>query len=97
MDNVEMPIVGGNGVEPNDNFTEQLVMNAEAAAKVIHEMGVGDTSRLAVGGHSYGAFMTANLLVHTNLFKAGIDRSTHETTLDGFQPAIHSLIQEDVV
>jgi len=85
MDNVEMPIVGGNGVEPNDNFTEQLVMNAEAAAKVIHEMGVGDTSRLAVGGHSYGAFMTANLLVHTNLFKAGIARSgAYNRTLTPF-------------
>lgn len=63
------------GAEPNDDFIEQLTMNAEAAVKVISEMGVGDPDRVAVGGHSYGAFMTANLLTHTKLFKAGIARS----------------------
>ncbi|MCC8173168.1 MAG: prolyl oligopeptidase family serine peptidase [Odoribacter sp.] len=86
MDNVEMPIVSAEeGKEPNDNFVEQLVMNAEAAAKVIYDMGVGDTTRLAVGGHSYGAFMTANLLTHTNLFKAGLARSgAYNRTLTPF-------------
>ena len=85
MDNVEMPIVGSKGVEPNDNFIDQLVMNAEAAVKVIAEMGVGDSTRVAIGGHSYGAFMTANLLTHTHLFKAGIARSgAYNRTLTPF-------------
>ena len=60
-------------------------MNAEAAVKVISEMGVGDPNRVAVGGHSYGAFMTANLLTHTKLFKAGIARSgAYNRTLTPF-------------
>lgn len=85
MDNVEMPIVGSKGVEPNDNFIDQLVMNAEAAVKVITDMGVGDSARVAVGGHSYGAFMTANLMTHTKLFKAGIARSgAYNRTLTPF-------------
>ncbi|MCK8061722.1 prolyl oligopeptidase family serine peptidase, partial [Fusibacter sp. A2] len=85
MDQAEMPIVGEGDKEPNDTFIEQLVMNAEAAIKVIDEMGVGDPNRVAVGGHSYGAFMTANLLAHTNLFKAGIARSgAYNRTLTPF-------------
>jgi dipeptidyl aminopeptidase/acylaminoacyl peptidase len=85
MESVEMPIVGGEGVEPNDNFLAQLTMNAEAATRAIHKMGVGDTSRMAVGGHSYGAFMTANLLTHTSLYKAGIARSgAYNRTLTPF-------------
>ena len=85
MESVEMPIVGKDGAEPNDNFIEQLTMNAEAAVKVIDEMGVGDKNRIAVGGHSYGAFMTANLLSHTKLFKAGIARSgAYNRTLTPF-------------
>jgi dipeptidyl aminopeptidase/acylaminoacyl peptidase len=85
MENVEMPIVGSAGVEPNDNFIEQLTANAEAAAKAIYDLGVGDTARMAVGGHSYGAFMTSNLLTHTSLFKAGIARSgAYNRTLTPF-------------
>ncbi|MDR0977248.1 MAG: prolyl oligopeptidase family serine peptidase [Prevotellaceae bacterium] len=85
MENVEMPIVGSDGREPNDTFVEQLQMNAEAAVKVITDMGVGDPDRIAVGGHSYGAFMTANLMTHTNLFKAGIARSgAYNRTLTPF-------------
>lgn len=86
MESVEMPIVGtSQDAEPNDNFIEQLTMNAEAAVKVITEMGVGDPDRIAVGGHSYGAFMTANLLAHTKLFKAGIARSgAYNRTLTPF-------------
>lgn len=85
MENVEMPIVGVNGAEPNDDFIHQLTMNAEAAAKAIYDLGVGDTTRLAVGGHSYGGFMTANLLTHTHLFKAGIARSgAYNRTLTPF-------------
>lgn len=85
MDNVEMPIVSVNGAEPNDNFIEQLTMNAEAAIREIYDRGVGDSTRVAVGGHSYGAFMTANLLTHTHLFKAGIARSgAYNRTLTPF-------------
>ena len=85
MENVEMPIVGSDGKEPNDTYIEQLVMDAEAAVKVISDMGVGDPNRIGVGGHSYGAFMTGNLLTHTKLFKAGIARSgAYNRTLTPF-------------
>ena len=88
MDNTEFPIVGEGDKQPNDNFVEQLTWSAEAAINKIADMGVGDSSRVAVGGHSYGAFMTANLLAHTNLFKAGIARSgayNRSLTPFGFQ------------
>ena len=88
LDAAEMPIVGENGKEPNDNFIPQLHLNAHAAIKKLSDMGVGDSNRIAVGGHSYGAFMTANLLAHTNLFKAGIARSgayNRSLTPFGFQ------------
>ena len=85
MENVEMPIVGSEGKEPNDTYIEQLVMDAEAAVKAIADMGVGDPNRVAVGGHSYGGFMTGNLLTHTKLFKAGIARSgAYNRTLTPF-------------
>ena len=85
MESVEMPIVGIDGKEPNDSYIEQLVMDAEAAVKVISEMGVGDPNRVGVGGHSYGGFMTGNLLTHTKLFKAGIARSgAYNRTLTPF-------------
>ncbi len=85
MDNTEFPIVGEGDKQPNDNFIEQLKWNAEAAIDKVSEMGVGDRKRVAVGGHSYGAFMTANLLAHTNLFKAGIARSgAYNRTLTPF-------------
>ena len=86
LNNAEMPIVASdeNG-KPNDNFIEQLTMNAEAAIQTLNERGVGDPNRVAVGGHSYGAFMTANLLAHTKLFKAGIARSgAYNRTLTPF-------------
>lgn len=85
LDNAEMPIVAKDGKKPNDSFVEQLKLNAEAAINKLSEMGVGDRNRMAVGGHSYGAFMTANLLAHTNLFKAGIARSgAYNRTLTPF-------------
>lgn len=85
MDATEFPIVGEGDKKPNDTFIEQLVWNAEAALKAAHDMGFGDTSRAAVGGHSYGAFMTANLLAHSRLFKAGIARSgAYNRTLTPF-------------
>lgn len=85
MDQTEMPIVGEGDKEPNDFFIEQLVANAEAAIDHIVELGIGDRNRIAVGGHSYGAFMTANLLSHTDLFAAGIARSgAYNRTLTPF-------------
>jgi dipeptidyl aminopeptidase/acylaminoacyl peptidase len=85
MDNTEFPIVGEGDKQPNDNFVDQLAWSAEAAINKVAELGVGDSTRVAVGGHSYGAFMTANLLAHTKLFKAGIARSgAYNRTLTPF-------------
>ena len=85
MNNAEMPIVGEGGKEPNDNFIPQLYLNAHAAIQAVAKRGIGDSNRVAVGGHSYGAFMTANLLAHTKLFKAGIARSgAYNRTLTPF-------------
>jgi dipeptidyl aminopeptidase/acylaminoacyl peptidase len=79
------PIVGADGKEPNDTFVEQLTANAEAAINKSVEMGVTDPKRVAVSGHSYGAFMTANLLAHTRLFAAGIAESgAYNRTLTPF-------------
>lgn len=85
LDEAEMPIVAKDGKKPNDTYVEQLVANAEAAVNKLSDLGVGDRNRMAVGGHSYGAFMTANLLAHTKLFKAGIARSgAYNRTLTPF-------------
>ncbi len=85
FDDFGMPIVGEGKEEPNETFVEQLTMDAEAAIDKLAEMGVSDRNRLAVGGHSYGAFMTANLLAHTDLFAAGIARSgAYNRTLTPF-------------
>jgi dipeptidyl aminopeptidase/acylaminoacyl peptidase len=79
------PIVGTEGKEPNDTFIEQLVANAEAAINKAAELGVTDRRRVAVSGHSYGAFMTANLLANTRLFAAGIAESgAYNRTLTPF-------------
>ena len=88
MDGPTMPIVGEGDSEPNDTYLEQLVAGAEAAVDEVVRRGVGDRERMAIGGHSYGAFMTANLLAHTRLFKAGIARSgayNRSLTPFGFQ------------
>ncbi|MDZ7738160.1 MAG: prolyl oligopeptidase family serine peptidase [Bacteroidales bacterium] len=87
MNNAAFPIVGGEdeGDEPNDTFREQLVANAQAAIDKGVELGAVDAERVAVGGHSYGAFMTANLLAHSRLFAAGIARSgAYNRTLTPF-------------
>jgi dipeptidyl aminopeptidase/acylaminoacyl peptidase len=85
MDNVDMPIVGESNDQPNDTFIPQLTENALAAVNKIVNMGIADKERIAIGGHSYGAFMTANLLAHTALFKAGIARSgAYNRTLTPF-------------
>ena len=88
LNDASFPIVGAEGKEPNDTFVEQLVANAEAAINKAVEMGVTDPERVAVSGHSYGAFMTAHLLSHSRLFAAGIARSgayNRSLTPFGFQ------------
>jgi dipeptidyl aminopeptidase/acylaminoacyl peptidase len=61
------------------------VASAQAAVEKVAAMGVADRDRIAIGGHSYGAFMAANLLAHSNLFRAGIARSgAYNRTLTPF-------------
>ena len=79
-----MPVVG-DPEKVNDTYVEQIVASAKAAIDKAVEMGVADRERVGVGGHSYGAFMTANLLAHTDLFRAGIARSgAYNRTLTPF-------------
>ncbi len=85
LDDAAFPIVGEGTEEPNDSFIAQLKMNAEAAINAVDSLGYIDRTRVAVGGHSYGAFMTANLLTHTNLFACGVARSgAYNRTLTPF-------------
>jgi dipeptidyl aminopeptidase/acylaminoacyl peptidase len=84
LDNVTMPVVG-TPEKVNDTYVDQIVMSAQAAIDKAVEMGVTDRDRVGVGGHSYGAFMTANLLAHSDLFRAGIARSgAYNRTLTPF-------------
>jgi len=94
LDDPAMPIVGEGDEEPNDTFVTQLVASAQAAADEVVGRTVADAHRLAVGGHSYGAFMTANLLAHSDIYAAGIARSgAYNRTLTpfGFQSEERSL------
>ncbi|QHV95070.1 alpha/beta hydrolase family protein [Spirosoma endbachense] len=85
LDNASIPIIGEGDKEPNDTYIEQLVSSAKAAIDEGVRLGVVDSSRVGVGGHSYGAFMTANLLTHSKLFKGGIARSgAYNRTLTPF-------------
>lgn len=85
LDNAAFPIVGEGKQEPNDTFIEQLVANAEAAINAVDSLGYIDRKKVAIGGHSYGAFMTAHLLSNTDLFAAGIARSgAYNRTLTPF-------------
>ena len=85
LDDASFPIVGEGEDQPNDTFRQQLVMNAEAAIEAGAARGVVDPDRVAVGGHSYGAFMVGNLLAHSDLFRAGIARSgAYNRTLTPF-------------
>ncbi len=85
LDDAAFPIVGEGDAEPNDSFRQQLVANAVAAIETLDQSGIIDPTRVAVGGHSYGAFMVANLLSHSNLFAAGIARSgAYNRTLTPF-------------
>ena len=94
LDDPTMPIIGEGEIEPNDTFVEQLVASAQAAVDEVVRRGVTDRERIAVGGHSYGAFMTANLLAHSDLFRLGLPRSgAYNRTLTpfGFQSEERSL------
>jgi dipeptidyl aminopeptidase/acylaminoacyl peptidase len=84
MDEVTIPIVGAPD-KANDSYVEQLVSSAKAAIDRAAELGPIDTDRIGVMGHSYGAFMTANLLAHSDLFRAGVARSgAYNRTLTPF-------------
>ncbi|TSE05321.1 alpha/beta hydrolase family protein [Aquimarina algiphila] len=85
LDGASFPIVGEGNEEPNDSFRKQLIANGKAAIDAVNTLGYIDPERVAIGGHSYGAFMTANLLSHSNLFAAGIARSgAYNRTLTPF-------------
>ena len=85
LDDAAFPIIGEGDEQPNDSFRKQLVDNAKAAIDAVDAMGYIDRKRVGVGGHSYGAFMTANLLSHSDLFAAGIARSgAYNRTLTPF-------------
>jgi dipeptidyl aminopeptidase/acylaminoacyl peptidase len=84
FDGPTMPIVGP-GETANDSYVQQLVSSAEAAVDKAVELGIADRNRIGVGGHSYGAFMTANLLAHSDIFAAGVARSgAYNRTLTPF-------------
>lgn len=85
LDDAAFPIIGEGTTEPNDTFIPQLVANAEAAIDAVDKLGYINRKKVAIGGHSYGAFMTANLLTHSNLFACGIARSgAYNRTLTPF-------------
>lgn len=87
FDGATMPIIGP-GETANDTYVEQLVSSAQAAVDYAVEAGIADRDRVGVGGHSYGAFMTANLLAHSDIFRAGVARSgayNRSLTPFGFQ------------
>ena len=84
LDNAAMPIVG-DADTVNNTYVEQLQMDAQAAIDKAVEMGVADRDRVGVFGHSYGAFMTANLMAHTKLFRAAVAESgAYNRTLTPF-------------
>lgn len=85
LEDPTFPIIGEGDKEPNDTYLEQLVMDAKAAVDAVAATGIGDLDRCAIGGHSYGAFTTANLLAHSDIFRAGIARSgAYNRTLTPF-------------
>jgi dipeptidyl aminopeptidase/acylaminoacyl peptidase len=87
LQNATMPVIG-DPETMNDTYVEQISGAAAAHISALVKMGIADASRVAVGGHSYGGFMTANLLAHTDLFAAGIARSgayNRSLTPFGFQ------------
>ncbi len=96
LDDPKLPIVGEGDRQPNDTFVEQLSAGAKAAVDELVRRGVTDPRRVAIGGHSYGAFMTVNLLAHTDLFAAGLARTggyNRTLTPFGFQSEERTLWQ----
>ena len=88
LDDPTMPIIGEGDDEPNDTYVPQLVSSAKAAVDELKKRGVAEDGRIAIAGHSYGAFMAANLLAHSDIFAAGIARSgayNRSLTPFGFQ------------
>lgn len=80
-----LPIIGEGEAEPNDTYVEQLLAGIEAAVEYVVNRGIAERDRLGIGGHSYGAFTTANVLAHSTLFQAGIARSgAYNRTLTPF-------------
>ncbi|MBI3882180.1 MAG: prolyl oligopeptidase family serine peptidase [Verrucomicrobia bacterium] len=95
IDGATMPVVG-DPKKANDTYLEQIVASAKAAVQEAVKLGVTDEHRVGVMGHSYGAFMTANLLAHSELFRAGVARSgAYNRTLTpfGFQNETRTLWQ----
>jgi dipeptidyl aminopeptidase/acylaminoacyl peptidase len=85
LDGPTMPIIGEGDNEPNDTYVKQLVASAKAAVDEMVRRGIADPKKIAIGGHSYGAFMVANLLTNSDLFAAGIARSgAYNRTLTPF-------------
>lgn len=85
LDDAAFPIIGEGKTEPNDTFIPQLVANGRAAIDAVDQLGYIDRTKVAVGGHSYGAFMTANLLTHSKDYACGIARSgAYNRTLTPF-------------
>jgi dipeptidyl aminopeptidase/acylaminoacyl peptidase len=85
LDDASFPIIGEGTIEPNDTFMTQLVDDAAAAIDAVDKLGYINKKKVAIGGHSYGAFMTANLLTHCDLFACGIARSgAYNRTLTPF-------------
>lgn len=85
LDDASFPIIGEGTTEPNDTFMTQLVDDAVAAIDAVDKLGYINKKKVAIGGHSYGAFMTANLLSHCDLFACGIARSgAYNRTLTPF-------------
>ncbi|MGB5573376.1 MAG: prolyl oligopeptidase family serine peptidase [Thermoanaerobaculia bacterium] len=85
LDDPSLPVVGEGDEEPNDTYVDQLVAGAQAAVDEMVRRSVGDPERMTIAGHSYGAFMAANLLSHSDLFRAGIARSgAYNRTLTPF-------------
>lgn len=92
LDKAQMPVVGGPETM-NDTFVEQLVDSSKATIDALVKKGITDKKRVGVIGHSYGAFMVANLLTHTDLYKAGIARSgayNRSLTPFGFQNEVRT-------
>jgi dipeptidyl aminopeptidase/acylaminoacyl peptidase len=80
-----MPIIGEGDKEPNDTYIKQLVSSAQAAADEMVKREITTRDQMAIGGHSYGAFMVANLLAHSDIYQAGVARSgAYNRTLTPF-------------